>query len=269
MFADFVPDESRLARVRQWARYDSPVAERVRGALSSLPERLRATVSWLSSGNPRATASINLVAVLCSATLAFMLSPQPRTPGAPVTGPAPVAELPTASVKIVGAEAPKGNCADQVWPYIEPRCLTRARDAARPDSPAAAANSPAATVAQPPAERTTTGKAPAEPAAPPGAVINDSAAAPAKSRSATASLTLPRRVGFGAPRGAMVAPPAPIDRRAAHPDVIDRRATQQTVEDAWAGQAMEQLMEQPRRRERRRHHRSERRSFLASHFETA
>ena len=253
MFSDFVPDE-RLARARQWARYGSPVAERMRAALLWLPERMRATLSWLASGNPRATASINLLAVLCSATLAFMLSPQPRTPGAPVTGPAPVAELPTASVKIVGADAPKGNCADQVWPYIEPRCLTRARDAAKPDSPAAAAT-PAVAQSQP--GRTTSGTAPAEPAAvAPSAVKNDSAAAPANSRSATASLTLPRRVGFGAPRGAMVAPAAPIDRR----------ATQQTVEDAWAGQAMEQLMEQPRRRERRRHHRSERRSFFGFPF---
>src|SRR5262245_873002 len=249
MFADFVADE-RLARVRQWARYGSPVAERMRGALSSLTERL---LSWLSSGNPRATASVNVLAVLCSATLAFMLSPQPRTPRAPVTGPAPVAELPTAPVKIVGADAPKGNCADQVWPYIEPRCLTRTRDAAKPDSPAAAAT-PAVAQSQP--GRTTFGAAPAEPAAvAPPAVMNDSAAAPAKSRSATASLTLPRRVGFGAPRGAMVAPAAPIDRR----------ATQQTVEDAWAGQAMDQLMEQPRRRERRRH-RSERRPFFGFPF---
>jgi hypothetical protein len=268
MFSDFLPDESRLARVRQWARYGSPVAERMRAAFSRL-----------SSGDARVTASLNLIAVLCSATLAFMLSPQPPAPGAPITGPAPVAELPTAPVKIVGAEAPKGNCADQVWPYIEPRCLTRAGDAAKPDSPAAvaatptakpdlpaptakpdasaaAANSPAATVAQLAAERTTTGKAPAEPAALPGAVMNDSAAAPAKSRSATASLTLPRRVGFGAPRGAMVAPAA----------ASDRRATQQTAEEAWAGQAMEQLMEQPRQRERRRHHRSERGSFFSFPF---
>src|SRR5262245_50944408 len=114
MFSDFF-DDSPLARIRQ------PVAERMRGAFSSLSGRLRAAFTWLSSGDPRATASVKLLAVLCSATLAFMLLPQPRTPRAPVTGPPRVAELPTAPVKIVGAEAPKGNCADQVWPYIEPR----------------------------------------------------------------------------------------------------------------------------------------------------
>jgi hypothetical protein len=91
MFADFMPDESRLARVRGWAGYGSP-----------LVERMRAAISWLS-GDPRAAASLNVLALLCSATLAFMLSPQPRTPRAPVTVPAPVAELPTATVKIVGA----------------------------------------------------------------------------------------------------------------------------------------------------------------------
>src|SRR5262249_40114112 len=157
------------------------------------------------------------------------------------------------------------------WPYIEPRCLTRARDAAKPGAVVAAAptatDSPAPVVAQPQPQRTTTGTAPAEPAAVPSAVMNDRAAAPATSRSATASLTLPRRgVGFGVPRGAMVTPNATIDRRNAQPDVIDRRATQRTVEDAWAGQAAEELIEQPRRRERRRHHRSERRSFFGFPF---
>ena len=53
------------------------------------------------------------------------------------------------AVKIIGARPRSENCAEQVWPYIEPRCLTRVH-AARPASPASDAA----------AARSTTGAAP-------------------------------------------------------------------------------------------------------------
>jgi hypothetical protein len=79
---------------------------------------------------PRADARIATTATLlgmtASAALTFTQPPQLRTTAtkpavdAPADATAPLA----GPVKIIGAAPRSENCAEQVWPYIEQRCLT-------------------------------------------------------------------------------------------------------------------------------------------------
>jgi hypothetical protein len=140
--------------------------------------------------DPRAAATITLLAVAAAAVVALMLSP-------PAVGPAarapPLERSAAAPVKIVGATPRSESCDGQVWPYIEGRCLVRA--AALPQVR--------------PAE--TTG------AAPPSAVPS------ATFRPAIARLQLPHRPRIasppvaGASAGEGIEPPNYESRRRARP----------------------------------------------------
>src|SRR5215510_6799550 len=96
--------------------------------LASVAERLRGFARRLPRATPRVAASVTLLGVVASGALA--LAPQRSAP-APQPARALAANGETATfapVKIVGAAPRSDNCAEQVWPYIEQRCLTRAAD---------------------------------------------------------------------------------------------------------------------------------------------
>lgn len=96
--------------------------------LASVAERLRGFARRLPRATPRVAASVTLLGVVASGALA--LAPQRSAP-APQPARALAANgetAPLAPVKIVGAAPRSDNCAEQVWPYIEQRCLTRAAD---------------------------------------------------------------------------------------------------------------------------------------------
>jgi hypothetical protein len=224
---------------------------RLLGRLGSLPLQLSRRLDRLPRMDAPIAASVTLVAVVLSAALSFVVGPQPRATSAQPTGDAPATATasPGAPVKIVGAAPRSDNCAEQVWPYIERRCLTRPGD-----NPKTMSAVQGAAPSAPPArggERATTSAAPADQVAAPQSTAAHDAAKP---RVATAYLSPPRqRVGnVGAdgllvPRGAMPLPPS----------VSDRLSSRQDGEDAWADRAMERLMlGEPRRRIGRRGHRS-------------
>src|SRR4051794_33782821 len=150
--------------------------------------------------DPRVPASITALGAVMAAALLFLPTRQPAAnlPQTAAVGPAKGMATPG---KIVGA-APRGeNCADQVWPYIEPRCLTRAPNARSAsvvtDKPAATR----ATAGTAPPERT----APAEGAASMAVPAPDSQ--PPHQRVATTYLATPRAraetTGLAAPPGAV------------------------------------------------------------------
>src|SRR4051794_29740053 len=150
--------------------------------------------------DPRVPASITALGAVMAAAMLFLPTRQPAAhlPQTAAVGPAKGMATP---VKIVGA-APRGeNCADQVWPYIEPRCLTRAPNAR---SASTATDNPAATRAtadQALPERT----APAEGGAPRAVPAPDSQ--PLHQRVATTYLPIRRAhaetTGLAAPPGAV------------------------------------------------------------------
>ncbi len=86
---------------------------------------------------PRVAASLSLLLVMMGAAAAALWAPRPTVVGTATIPPtqATVAEaavapalpqvvaVPRESVKIVGGTPRSDNCADQVWPYIEYRCL--------------------------------------------------------------------------------------------------------------------------------------------------
>jgi hypothetical protein len=128
------------------------------GGLMSVTARLCDWIVRLPRADPRIAASVTLLAVLVSAALA--LAPQRSAPTMqPATGAAGhPATVPAAPVKIVGAAPRSDNCAEQVWPYIEHRCLTRAADRPKPST-----QPPAPTVTeQQSGARATVGAAPAD-----------------------------------------------------------------------------------------------------------
>jgi hypothetical protein len=148
----------------------------------------------LCFAGPRVGASVTLAGVVASAGLAPAFSPRPATPPATIA----VTQADTAStaatgaspahVKIIGATPRSENCAEQVWPYIERRCLTRTVDQPRVHfAPAAVAdaNRPAAPTAPQaaPASRTPGDSAPL------ATPVSD----PARLRVATAHLSPPAR----------------------------------------------------------------------------
>ena len=182
--------------------------------LLSVGDRLRGFAARLPRANPRIAASVTLLAVLVSAALA--LAPQRAATTAKPTPAASnqAAPLPAAPVKIVGAAPRSDNCAEQVWPYIEHRCLTRAADppqtstpapqpsAAEPQSGARAVvdAAPAGDHADlPPARPEAAAKEPANLPVPPGAVPLPSAPS-AKHASLAEEGVNPRTESIGEPR---------------------------------------------------------------------
>jgi len=116
------------------------------GYLSSVrPLRFASMSLWhslqrvreLRALDQRVAASITLAGVAISAAAGFMVVPRSSLPAVAVAttttsetrvAAAVVSEQPRGPVKILGG-APRGeNCAEQVWPYIERRCLTLAAD---------------------------------------------------------------------------------------------------------------------------------------------
>jgi hypothetical protein len=224
---------------------------RLAGYLPQLAEQLRASVVRLPRADVRIAATATLLGVTASAALTLTQPPQLRTTAtkpavdAPADATAPLA----GPVKIIGAAPRSENCAEQVWPYIEQRCLTRAADKPKA-SPVASDAAPGDGSAR---ERATSGVAPAEFSALPMPM----AAQPAKPRVATAYLPAPRpRFGtFGTmesdrlviPRGATPIPPA----------AWDRHSVWQDAEDVWAERRIETpMLGEPRRRSGRRGNRS-------------
>jgi hypothetical protein len=152
--------EARMAS----ALASSPSAgSRLSERLASLGRPAGAGVRRLG-GSSRAAATVSLAAVIASAALAFAFSPAPKTAAKQVAGVVVADAGDGAAVKMIGA-APRGeNCADQVWPYIERRCLVRGigrpQTKAAPgvpdatgDDAAAAAPAESARVSTPPVER--------------------------------------------------------------------------------------------------------------------
>lgn len=168
---------------------------------ASVPDRTR--VDEDRHADPRVAATITLLGVVMAAALHVVADRHPAANSPQTAAVESTAVAPT-PVKIIGA-APRGeSCADQVWPYIEPRCLTRAPDA-RPATPATGQ-------AKVDVARTTTGAAPTERAAPaeraapvPAAASNEQHA---HQRVATSYLPVPQAArrettGLAAPPGAV------------------------------------------------------------------
>lgn len=221
---------------------------RLAGCLPQLAEQLQACIVGLPRADARIAATATLLGVTASAALTFTQPPQLRTTAtkpavdAPADATAPLA----GPVKIIGAAPRSENCAEQVWPYIEQRCLTRAADKPKA-SPVASEGAPGDGSAR---ERATSGLAPAEFSALPTPM----AAQPAKPRVATTYLPVPR-ARFGTmesdrlvvPRGATPIPPA----------AWDRHSVWRGAEDVWAERGIERpILGEPRRRSGRRGHRS-------------
>src|SRR5262245_3676941 len=199
---------------------------------------------------PRASASITLVAILAVATPALLWA----------RGAANVPQVPSdradtraahKPVKIVGATLRSENCADQVWPYIEPRCLTRG-----PAAQAPAASQARETASDP---RVTTGASvpagrPAA-AAPPAAASPTAAAQVVRRRVATAMLPLPSRRAGRAETDGLAVPPGAVAPGAIPPARSPDRSASSTVDDAWSHGGAERWMGEPRRRAGRRWHR--------------
>src|SRR5205814_912209 len=78
---------------------------------------------------PRIRATAVLLAVLASAAWVFVGSPQrPAQEAKPPVAARVDASAAGGPVKFVGAAPKSSNCAEQVWPYIEQRGLTRIAD---------------------------------------------------------------------------------------------------------------------------------------------
>jgi hypothetical protein len=109
----------------------------------------------LPLADPRIAASVTLLAVVVSGALALAPQRAATTPQSATATARGTEALPAVPVRIVGAAPRSDNCAEQVWPYIEYRCLTRAAD--RPKR-SAQSQAPTATELQASA-RTTVGAA--------------------------------------------------------------------------------------------------------------
>ena len=190
----------------------------------------------LSNANSRAAATATLAAMAMGALLILALPlPLPRSGAAtkPADGVADIG-IPAGPVRIVGATPRSDDCREQVWPYIEQRCLARAD------------RKPALAAADEPAPaRATSAAAPAESGPPAGA---------ARPRVATAYLAMPRlRFAPDAGRfGVRVITP-------------DRDTVWQDIEVGSDG-AEGLVLGEPRRRSGRRAHRYRGRSFFPFRF---
>src|SRR5262245_15239111 len=125
-------------------------------------DRVAQDVARSPDAAPRTAATINVFVVLACAALTLAPPPPPPPPRSdtiaakPIDGDAGVAAVPGGPVRIVGATPRSDECREQVWPYIEPRCLTRL------DPPKAKAEA-AAAIAAGTRERATAGAAPVAP----------------------------------------------------------------------------------------------------------
>jgi hypothetical protein len=208
-----------------------------------LADRLRGFAARLPRATPRAAASVTLLAVVASAALALMPQRAATTPPSKPATSSHAVTVPAAPVKIIGATPRSDNCAEQVWPYIEHRCLSRAADHPKPPMQA---NAPALTEPQPDA-RATVGAAPAatDAALPqPPAAANEPATLPVPPGAAPpqpqAAANEPAKLPV--PPGAAPLPPAPS---AKHPSLAQEEV----------GLRPESVGE-PRRRASRRAYRS-------------
>jgi hypothetical protein len=135
-----------------------PRGDRRFDGLVAVVDELRGWIAHLPRPNPRVAASVTLLAVVVSGALA-LAPPRTATTRQPAAAaPRGTEALPVTPVRIVGAAPRSDNCAEQVWPYIEHRCLTRGAD-----RPKTSAQSQAQTAPEPQAgARTTVGAAPAD-----------------------------------------------------------------------------------------------------------
>src|SRR5262252_5778843 len=162
-----------------------PLFDRVGGLAGKLSSRLaplRASFAPAPERAVRTFAVTALLAVVAVAALALARSP-PRAAahaGPPRDASVKAVERAAAPMKFIGAKPRSDNCADQVWPYIEQRCLVRA--AASPHSPAARADlapsaPPPPENATPPAAQQRSSAHATTGAAPPGPIASSPAAA--------------------------------------------------------------------------------------------
>src|SRR5262245_40133391 len=93
----------------------------------------------------RIAVTVTLLLVITTTAATWPRSPRPVAAAAkPEDAAADAAAVPAGPVRIVGASPRGDNCSEQVWPYIERRCLTRAdrpqrqAHAAAPEAGAAA-----------------------------------------------------------------------------------------------------------------------------------
>jgi hypothetical protein len=207
---------------------------RLAGRFPSLAEPLRAGMHRLAGADARVAATATLLAVMASAAVTFALSPVPAATAKKVPAPALANAEDAAAVKMIGATPRGENCADQVWPYIERRCLARAADKPQ-TNPAATSIAPDAGPSRP---GDTTGAAPA------GGGITGSFNPAVERRVATAGLWLPPRLRSGE----LVGEPLSIPPGATAPGSL---AASRYADDGWSERAMEQWIE-PRRRIGRR-----------------
>jgi len=133
----------------------------------------------------RIAVTVTLLLVITTTAATWPRSPRPGAAAAkPEDAAADAAAVPAGPVRIVGASPRGDNCSEQVWPYIERRCLTRAH---RPQRQAQAAAPEAGAAAGAGArERATVGAAPGEP------ILPQRDTGQARSRVATAHLAMPR-----------------------------------------------------------------------------
>jgi len=114
-----------------WCRF----LERAR----SLADRLPAWAAAASRAKVRPMAGAALLAVIAGGALAWAW-PQARSAARQESGTQLDPPALASPVKIIGAAPRSSDCAEQVWPYIEHRCLSRA--AANPRDQESAANTP-------------------------------------------------------------------------------------------------------------------------------
>ena len=216
---------------------------------SSLVHDALRPVAEVARADARVRATVALLAVMASAALALAPARTPPAEAAREATPTPARHVAVADatrpVKFVGAAPRTGNCAEQVWPYIEQRCLTRPADAPK-SAPATSVGKPAAATAA--SGRTTMGAAPVDPAAPPQLVVPDSAH---KLRVATVHLSLApaARQRFGASEPDDL----PVPPGAGRGDGVSRWADE---DESWSDRAMERpFLAEPRRRMGRRAYR--------------
>jgi hypothetical protein len=204
-----------------------PESEHRLAGLLSVADRLRGWIARLPRADPRMAASVTLMAVVVSAALALMPQRAVTTRQAATPAPRGTEAVPAAPVRIVGAAPRSDNCAEQVWPYIEHRCLTRAAGRPKTSTQAPTAIEPQAGarttvgaappdrgVEVPPAPQQVAAKEPVELPIPPGAVSLPSAPAAGRPPSFAQPGT---RVG-AAPgfEGPLMGEPRPRMARRAH-----------------------------------------------------
>jgi hypothetical protein len=114
-----------------------------------LADRLRACAARVPCAGTGTVAIAALLPAMVGAALALTLSPSRPAVPMPPAAQARVEDSRTAApVRMIGAGPRSADCAEQVWPYIAQRCLTRAASDHGPSAGAPASEQPAGQAAR-------------------------------------------------------------------------------------------------------------------------